>query len=598
MNRFLFAGVGLVSLAVGLWIGFFAPSMKPVSPDNSSEKAESLDWEPHHLAPSPGYPWLIDVTRSAGIDFIHNGHATPDHLIQETLGSGIGWIDYDNDGWPDLFCVQVGTVASPRSSEPVPTHRLYRNLGNGTFRDVSAETGVNISAYGMGVEVGDYDNDGYDDLLLSELTGVRLLHNEANPQGGRRFKDVTSSSGLANLHWATSCAWGDIDRDGLLDLYVAHYVKIDHDRPAKCRDIQSGLPQSCTPTAYPHVAHRLFRNLGHGTFEDITDSSGISNVPPAPGLGVVMIDLDDDGHLDIFVANDMKPAYLFHNNGNRTFTERAIVSGCGLSGNGSTMAGMGIAVGDLDGTFRPSLFVTNFQNQPNVLFRNLGGLRFSDGSYPSGLGLASLQRLGFGTALLDADRDGRSDLVVVNGHVNRHAKEIDGSTFEQHAQLFAGLGSGKFQDVSHRAGAYFNTKYAGRGVAVADYDRDGRLDLAISSNGGPAILLRNETRNANRGIGLRLQGDGIRSNRNAIGSRIEVATNKSKRVFFVHGGGSYLSSGDRQVLVGLGEDEAISNVLVRWPSGKTQQFRSLLANEEYRFIEGNDSAVLEHTNKP
>ena len=583
MTRPLLVLSGLALLVgIGLALAPWWASSRPASPSTTRENPSN---EPETFSPVPGLPWFEDVTDAAGIDFRHNAAATPRHLIQETMGSGIGWIDYDRDGWPDLFCVQVGPVPADNMPAPSPSHRLYRNLGNGRFRDVTAETGVGLVGYGMGVEVGDYDNDGYDDLLLSELGGVRLLHNEPASGGGRRFVDVTARAGLVNPHWATSCAWGDFDGDGRLDLYVANYVEIDPAKPLECRDFKTQLPQSCTPTAYPLTTHRLFRNRGNGTFEDVSQSWGIARVPPAPGLGVVAIDLDDDGHQDIYVANDMKPAYLFHNTGKGGFVEKAISRGCGLGNNGNTMAGMGVLAADFDGSGRPSLLVTNFQFEPNVLFLNRGQLRFDECSHPSGLGLSSLNRLGFGVGLLDVDRDGLSDVAVVNGHVNRHAEQINSSPYAQQAQLFLGQGRGRFRDVSTTAGSYFRSRHVGRGLAVADFDNDGLPDLAVSNNGGRVHLLRNRSQNNHHALGLQLVGDGGKSNRNAIGARVEVETELGTQVHFLCGGGSYLSSSDRRLLIGLGTANQIRRVSVRWPSGRTQHFHQLASDRCYRLTE-------------
>ncbi|MFO0880214.1 MAG: FG-GAP-like repeat-containing protein [Gemmataceae bacterium] len=583
--RYWYLVLGGITLTAGVLLGL-APwegrSPKPPPADGRDDPPA----EEYSLVATPGVPWFEDVTRAAGIDFQHNGDATPRHLIQETIGSGLGWIDYNRDGWPDLFCVQVASSGSASPAKAQPTHRLFENQGDGTFRDVSAQAGVALSGYGMGVEVGDFDNDGFDDLLLSEIGRVVLLHNQAGSEGKRRFVDVTARAGLANRHWGTSCAWGDVDGDGWLDLYIANYVEIDPARPLVCRDHASQKPQSCTPTAYPHTHHRLFRNRRDGTFEDISERAGITRAPPAPGLGVVMADLDSDGLIDIYVANDMKPAYLFQNLGQGRFVEKALEAGCALGRNGNSMAGMGVALGDLDGTGRPSLFVTNFQHEPNVLFLNRGQMHFDEQSHPSGLGLPSLARLGFGTVALDADREGRLDLAVVNGHVNRHAQVISRAPFTQEGQLFLGLGGGKFREVSRQAGAYFHQRHVGRGLAVADYDRDGRPDLAVSNNGGPVLLLRNRTENTHRGLTLTLQGDGVKSNRNAIGARVEVQTTQGKQTYWIHGGGSYLSSSDRTLHVGLGSEPQTRAVRVRWPSGHFQEFGALEADQAYRLVEG------------
>src|SRR5262245_42344489 len=372
-------------------------------------------------APTPGLPWFEDVTAAAGIDFRHFDPATPEHLIQETLAGGVGWIDFDADGRPDLFLVQDGPVRPESHAGPPPASKLYRNNGDGTFTDVTDKVGPFLACFGMGCAVGDYDNDGFDDLLVTYLGGVALYHNESDGAGGRRFRDVTAESKLADPHWATSAAWGDIDGDGRLDLYVCNYVEVDPARPLLCRDPHKGLYFQCSPSSYPKTTHRLFRNNGDGTFADVSESSGVAGAAPAPGLGVVMVDVDGDGKLDIYVANDMHPAYLFHNQGGGRFAEKAILSGCGFGPNGNRIAGMGVVAADLDETGRPSLFVTNFQNEPNVLFLNRGGLFFQEKSVASGLGPPSLNRLGFGAVMLDADLDGRPDLAAANGHVHRVA---------------------------------------------------------------------------------------------------------------------------------------------------------------------------------
>jgi hypothetical protein len=371
--------------------------------------------------PTPGLPWFEDVTTASGIAFHHFDSATPMHYIQETIGSGLAWIDYNNDGWPDLFCVQDGPVR-PEAGTKQPTNKLYRNNGDGTFTDVTEEVGLARSGYGMGCAVGDYDNDGYDDLVITYLGGVVLYHNEPDGKGGRKFVDVTARAGLHNPHWATSCAWGDIDGDGRLDLFVCNYVEVDLKNYPVCEQPGTGLKHSCSPTVFRHTTPRLFRNKGDGTFEDISVASGIAAAPPAPGLGVIMVDLDNTGRLDIYSANDMRPQYLFHNQGGGRFVEKAVLCGSGLGPGGSDIAGMGVEAGDIDGSGRPALFVTNFQDQPNILYLNRGKMRFEEWSNPSGLGPPSVNRLGFGTVFVDADLDGHLDVAVANGHVNRHAQ--------------------------------------------------------------------------------------------------------------------------------------------------------------------------------
>jgi enediyne biosynthesis protein E4 len=543
-------------------------------------------------AARPGQPWFVDKTAASGINFKHFDPVTSKLYIHETLGSGLGWIDYNNDGWPDLFIVQNGPIEPDAPPQPAVTSKLYRNNGDGTFTDVTAETGVTHSGFGFGCAVGDYDNDGWDDLLVTYQGGMVLYHNEPDGKGGRRFVDVTKHAKLDNNpHMATSCAWGDIDGDGLLDLYVCNYVEVDFKHYPDCGKNNAGQKIVCSPIYFPCTHHKLYRNNGDGTFTDISVSSGIAAVPPAPGLGVIMNDLDGDGRLDIYVANDLKPAYLFHNQGGGRFVEKAVLSGCGLDMAGVPVAGMGIEAGDIDGSGRPSLFVTNFQDRPNVLYLNRGGMLFQEGGFASGLALPSMPRLKFGTVFIDVDLDGHLDIAVANGSVQRYSPSSN-VHIAQEAQLFMGDGHGHFRDVSAQAGRYFNERYIGRGLALADYDNDGRPDLAFSHLGQNIGLLHNETDTTNNWLTLELQGDGKRSNRNAIGAKVEIEYGGERQVRWVNGGGSYFSANERRVLAGLGKAPRAERVLVTWPSGFKQEFRDLEARKWYRLQEGSEKAVV------
>jgi hypothetical protein len=542
------------------------------------------------LRPTPGKPWFVDVTVSAGIDFQHFDSATAMHYIPEVMGSGVAWIDYDGDGWLDLFCVQVGPVLTDGSGKSLPTHKLYRNNGNGTFTDVTDQVGLDKSGYGMGVAVGDYDNDGFDDLLITYLDHVSLFHNEPDGKGGRRFVDVTAASGIVNPHWGTSCGWADIDGDGLLDLYICNYVEINLKNYKTCENTDVKQIYVCPPTVFPTTSHKLYRNLGGGKFADISESSGIAGVKPAGGLGVSLVDLDGDGKIDIYVANDMRPAYVFHNQGNATFKDVGPMSGASLMPNGRFMAGMGVAVGDIDGSGRPSVLVANFQDEPTMVFLNRGKMLFREWNVQSGLGPATLKTLGFGIELFDADLDGTLDVAIANGHVVRNAPAIFKSPFEQPAQMFLGDGKGHFTEASETSGPYFREKRVGRGLAVGDFDNDGRPDIVIANNGGPVKLLRNATETDNHWLRLELIGDGKKSNRNAIGARVEFEVGGRKLVRWVTGGGSYLSAGDRRVLVGLGKNEHADKVTVTWPSGRTQEFSRLIGNASWRLTEGLEKA--------
>ncbi len=565
------------------------------APDGAGANSASLTAP----MPSPGAPWFVDAASRAGIGFKHFDPATDQHNILETMGSGLAWIDYDNDGWQDLFCIQDGPL-HPSNRSGALTNKLYRNLGDGTFADVTEAVGLARSGFGMGCAVGDYDNDGFDDLVVTYWTGIVLYHNEPAPSplpsptggegksvgGGRRFVDVSAKAKLHDPHWATSCGWGDIDGDGYLDLYVCNYAEVDLDKYPPCEYGPKKVPYSCPPWMFASVPHRLYRNNGDGTFTDVTESSGIAAASPAPGLGVIFTDLDGDGRIDIYVANDLRPAYLFHNQGGGRFVEKALFSGCGVGSSGEAIAGMGVEAGDIDGSGWPSLFVTNFHKLPNVLFRNAGKLHFHYWTHRSGLGRPSIDRLGFGTVFCDVDLDGQLDIAVANGHVSRNAREVYDAAFAQEAQLFMGQAGGRFRDASNEAGPYFREKRVGRGLAWADYDNDGRPDLAFSHNGGPIALLHNLTDTANNWLRLELIGDGKKSNRNAVGARVEIETAAGRQVRFLNGGGSYLSASERRMLVGLGTAQKADRVTVRWPSGREQPFPNLDGKKWWRLREG------------
>lgn len=554
--------------------------------------------EPITPPPDPAPPGLfVDVAASAGVGFRHFDPATPQRTIAETIGSGVGWIDYDADGWIDLFCVQdcpLRNAADPRQGW---THRLYRNLGAGRFEDVTERVGLGRSGFGTGCAVGDYDNDGFDDLCVVYFGRVELWRNVPDGAGGRRFEDVTAAAKLAgaNPHWGTSAAWGDLDADGRLDLYVCNYVEIDPAAYPACENAAKKLAIVCAPTMFPAVAHKLFRNGGDGTFRDVSREAGLHAPPSGPGLGVVLADLDGDGRLDVYAANDMKPAHLYHNRtaarGGIVLAETAGIAGAAYGPNGSMLSGMCAEAADVDGSGRPSLFVTNFQDRPNVLFRTRGGLRFTEDSGASGLGLPSRSRLGFGAAFLDVDLDGHQDLAVANGHVQPQAQELLGVPYPQAAQLFLGDGAGRFRDASGEAGADFVRPRVGRGLTRGDFDNDGRPDLAMSGVGEPLALLRNAAATANGWVGLELVGDGAASNRSAVGAIVTVEAGGRRWTHFVVGGGSYLSASDRRLAVGLGAGPTVADrVTVRWPSGRTQEFRRLPAGRYWRLREGVEAA--------
>jgi tetratricopeptide (TPR) repeat protein len=559
----------------------------PVHGERAFTASTRIATSPERAGPDESRPGLFaDVTTEAGLDFRHHGDASARHLIQETMGSGVAWIDYDRDGRPDLFCVQVTTEDTAR-----PGHRLYRNVGEGRFIDVSDATGVGLATYGMGAEVGDIDNDGYDDLVVGHLSGVSLLQNVAAADGSRMFVDVTSAAGLESPHWATGLALFDADGDALLDLYVTNYVVLDPRHPHACVDSRSGEAQPCSPTAYDAAPDRIFRNLGGMRFQDMTDAWGLRDLPAAAGLGVIAVDLDQDGRCDLFVANDMHPAFLLRNSG-RGFVDVGLLAGCSHGPTGRLMAGMGVVAADFDGSGLPSLFLTNFQFEPNVLFRALGRGAFVDHTYASGLGGPSHNALGFGTVALDADLDGALDLAVANGHVNRAAPRISAAPHAQPMQLFLGTGRGSFRDASTDAGSGFRTPKVGRGLAACDFDADGLPDLAVTENGGSLTLLHNRSAAGHSWIQLMLEGDGIVDNRSAIGARVDVETTARRQTRFICGGGSYLSASDRCLTFGLGEAVDEVGLTVTWPTGRTQVVGPLRSNRRWKITQGQDAVIV------
>jgi hypothetical protein len=536
---------------------------------------------------------FVEVTREAGIDFRHFDGRTPMQYIMDQTGSGLAWLDYDGDGLLDLFLVQGSTFLPPHP-DPPPTCKLYRNLGGGRFRDVTAEAGVGQVGCGQGVAVGDIDNDGFPDLFITCYGKPNVLyHNVPDGEGGRKFVDITAQAGLADHpdwkaheNYSTSAAFLDYDNDGKLDLFVCSYVHINRgvaDYP-ECID-HKGKRDACPPTSFAGTRCVLYHNNGDGTFTDVSKEAGIDK-PKAKALGVVALDVDDDGKIDIFVANDSCPNFLFHNLGGGKFEEVALLNGCAVNIAGYPQAYMGVDADDLDGDGRPDLFATAFARETNTFFRNLGGARFIDHTHGSGLGPPSWHRLGFGACFLDLDLDGALDIAVVNGHVSPYVDEEGNAnnTFRQPTQLFLNNGTGKFREVSRQCGAYFGEMHVGRGLAPGDFDNDGRMDLAISNSGEPAVLLHNRSATPNHWLRLVLQG--TRSNRDAIGAKVTVRVGEHTLVRHRKGGGSYCSAGDPRLLVGLGPATQADQVEVRWPSGLVQRFGPLRADHGYRLVEG------------
>jgi hypothetical protein len=554
---------------------------------------------------------FVDVTQKASIHFQHFDGRTDKEYIMETMGSGLGWLDYDQDGLMDLFLVQSSTFGPPVPTSPLggegtrvrgrgwekaelPTCKLFKNLGNWHFRDVTEEVGLGHVGCGMGVAVGDIDNDGFPDLFLTCYGKPNVLyHNVPDGKGGRRFIDITVQAGLADHpdwrerpNFSTSAAFLDYNHDGYLDLFVCSYVYVDLAHYPECKD-KKGKWDSCPPSAFAGTRCLLYRNNGNLTFTDVSKEAGI-NQANAKALGVVALDLDDDGWIDIFVANDSVPNFLFRNLGSGRFESMGPSSGCAVNLDGNPQAYMGVDADDLDGDGRPDLFSTAFARETNTFFRNEGRCQFLDVTRGSGLGPPSWWKLGFGTCFLDVDHDGNLDIVVANGHVSRNVDE-DGNpnnTFRQQAQFFLNDGRGRFRDVSGLVGDYFQKPHVGRGLAPCDYDNDGRMDLAFNNSGEPAVLLHNESKTPNHWIRLELQG--TKSNRDAVGAKVTVQLGNRQLVRHRKGGGSYLSAPDPRLLIGVGPARKVDQVEIRWPSGWVQTLGPLDIDRGYLVIEGDN----------
>jgi hypothetical protein len=516
-----------------------------------------------------------DVSGTAGIDFTHRNGARGEKYLPETMGSGCALVDVDNDGRLDV--VLVDSTAWPGDGGPKGRCRLYRNVGGGRFQDVSATWGMPADIYGMGVAAGDWDNDGYTDLLITALGGSRLLRND----GGRRFEDATARSDLKTPGWPTSATWIDFNRDGHLDLFVCHYV-----RWSPGSDVFYSLDGTnksyARPDRYAGETCQLLENRG-GRFVDVSARAGVA-IAASKALGVALCDFDRDGWPDLVVANDTVPNFLFHNQGNGTFKEVAVQAGIAVAEGGLAKAGMGIDTADYDNGGQEAILITNFAGEQLSLYRRDRSGLFMDVAAPVGIGIPSQHYLGFGAFFFDADLDGWQDIFVANGHIQDDVSIRN--SLVSHAQpslLFRGGPSGRFTDVSASAGALAVPR-VGRGAACGDIDNDGDLDVLMTTNGGPAVLLRQEGRPRNNWLRLRLEG--TRGNRSAIGAMVRVRVGAILQSRMVRSGSGYLSQGDLRLTFGLGRAEEVHDVEVRWPNGTVESFGSAAANQELHLVEG------------
>jgi hypothetical protein len=522
-----------------------------------------------------------DITQKSGIHFVHNNAAFGKKYLPETMGPGVAFIDYDNDGWQDIFLVN-GTDWPGRPSKH-STLKLYHNNHDGTFTDVTHKAGLDVELSGMGVAVGDYDNDGFDDLFITTMGQSRLFHNNGNGT----FTDVTQKAGLTGpKEFSTSAAWVDYDKDGKLDLIVANYVQWSIEGDLYCT-LDGKSKSYCTPESYKGTAVRLWHNRGDGTFEDVTQKAGLGE-PTSKALGIAILDYDNDGWPDLLFSNDTQPNKLYRNNGNGTFNEKAVVAGIAFSEDGVARAGMGVDAADYDRSGAASILITNFANQMLSLYHNEGKGLFVDEAPRSEVGRATLLTLGFGCFFFDYDLDGWPDIFIANGHIDGDIQRVQPNVkYAMPPHLFRNVGKGNFQEVTKTLGAGFNTPRVGRGAAYGDINNDGRLDLLLSTNGGPTYLFENDAAAgspANKSLRIKLVGS--KSNRDGIGTVVKVTTSAGTESQMMRSGSSYLSASELVLTYGLGQLNQADTVEIRWPSGQVDKLSAVAAGQTVTVTEG------------
>lgn len=543
------------------------------------EARRTADTEPPSVRPS-GPVTFVDVTAQAGVYFRHNSGAFGKKYLPETMGSGVCALDYDNDGWQDLLFVNSTDWPGHQSPHSLPA--LYHNNGDGTFTDVTRQAGLATTMYGLGCAAADYDNDGWEDIYITALDGNHLFHN----MGNGKFADVTGKAGVRDPGFATSAVWFDYDNDGKLDLFVLHYVDWSVATDQFC-SLDGKNKSYCTPEAYKGQSATLYHNRGNGTFEDVTKKAGVYD-PSAKSLGVALLDYDNDGWLDLFVTNDTQPNKLYHNNHDGTFTDTAFSAGVAFSDAGKARAGMGTDAADYDGSGRQSLVIGNFTNESMSLYHNDGSGLFTDKATDSGIAAPSAKFLTFSSFFFDYDLDGWPDVFAVNGHVADDVSVTQPSLhYAEPPLLFRNKGKGNFENVSDKVGPALRPAIVGRGAAYLDFDNDGDLDLVVTTSNGPAKLLRND--NGNQNDMLRVKTVGTLSNRDGIGAKVTVKTNKGLRLFeMVKTGSSYLSQSEMPLTFGLGKPDEGKTVTVEivWPRGKKESIQNVKPNQFITLKEG------------
>lgn len=521
---------------------------------------------------------FTNVAQQAGLNVsMIYGDEHRNRYLLETTGSGAAFIDYDNDGWQDVFLVN-GTRLDGLPRNLNSTNRLFHNTGNGKFIDVTEKAGLLRTGWGQSVCSGDYDNDGYTDLFISSYGKNALYRNNRNST----FTELADKAGVANnrTRWGSGCAFLDYDRDGLLDLFVASYIDLDL-RTAPLPETgpcqYKGITVACGPPGLAGGSNTLYRNNGNGTFSDVSEKSGITRANGTYGLGVLTADFDNDGWTDIYVANDSAPSALYRNNKNGTFTDIGIEAGCALSIDGKPQAGMGVTAGDYNRDGWLDIFKTNFSNDTSSLYRNTGKETFDDVTFSAGMGL-NTRWLGWGCGFIDVDNDGWTDIFLVNGHVYPEVEKLTTEAgYAQPKVLYRNLQNGSFADVSQKAGEAVVNPNPSRGAAFGDYDNDGDVDILINSVNGPPELLRADSLNQNNWIKIKLAG--VKSNRDGIGARIKCVTENGTQIDEVRSGGSYYSQNDLRIHFGLGKSQRVQSLEISWPGGKVETIRNVAANQ-------------------
>ncbi len=519
-----------------------------------------------------------DITAQAGIHFVHNNAAFGKKYLPETMGPGCAFIDYDNDGYPDILLIN-GEDWPGHPKQPGSTLKLYHNNHDGTFSDVTRKAGLALPMFGLGVAVGDYDNDGRDDIFITALGQSHLFHNNGNGT----FADVTKTAGLWGPNeFSTGAAWVDYDRDGKLDLIVANYVQWSMKGDLFCT-LDGTRKSYCTPESYKGTSVRLWHNLGNGKFEDATQRAGL-NDPTSKSLGITILDYNEDGWPDVLIANDTQPNKLYLNKHNGTFEEKGVPAGVAFSEDGVARAGMGVDAADYDRSGRPSLIISNFANQMVSLYHNEGNGLFVDEAPQSEVGRATLVTLGFGCFFFDYDNDGWPDIFVADGHIENEIERVQKRvSYAEPPHLFRNLGRGKFEEVTQAMGPAFASPKVARGAAYADIDNDGALDLLMTTNGGRAYLFHNE---GGTNHSLRMKLVGTKSNRDGIGAVVRVTSGSDKQWKMLKSGSSYLSQSELVLTFGLGGNPKADAIEIQWPSGQTDKLSGIPADQTITVEEG------------